>query len=109
VRVASRIADFNYKVALASGLKSLQGGRLRQAEEQFLYLVQKFPSCDGGYRGLAKVLIEEDDRTAALRILLDGGYQIAQVTPVDQFLFSTHVEVVARFQRRRERRKRGGL
>jgi len=43
------------------------------------------------------------------RILLDGGYQIAQVTPVDQFLFSTHVEVVARFQRRRERRKRGGL
>jgi 23S rRNA (uracil1939-C5)-methyltransferase len=35
------------------------------------------------------------------RILLDGGYQLAQVTPVDQFLFSTHVEVVARFQRTR--------
>ena len=33
------------------------------------------------------------------RILLDGAYQLAQVTPVDQFLFSTHVEVVARFQR----------
>jgi thioredoxin-like negative regulator of GroEL len=78
VRVASRIADFNYKVALASGLKSLQGGRLRQAEEQFRYLVQKFPSSDGGYRGLAKVLIEEDDRTAALRILLDGGAALAK-------------------------------
>jgi tetratricopeptide (TPR) repeat protein len=78
VRVASRIADFNYKVALASGLKSLQGGRLRQAEEQFRYLVQKFPSADGGYRGLAKVLIEEEDRTAALRILLDGGAALAK-------------------------------
>jgi thioredoxin-like negative regulator of GroEL len=78
VRVASRIADFNYKVALASGLKSLQGGRLRQAEEQFRYLVQKFPSADGGYRGLAKVLIEQEDRTAALRILMDGGAALAK-------------------------------
>ena len=49
--------DFNYKVALASGLKSLQGGRLRQAEVQFRYLVTKFPGADGGYRGLAKVLM----------------------------------------------------
>ncbi|HEY7248768.1 MAG TPA: methyltransferase [Xanthobacteraceae bacterium] len=40
------------------------------------------------------------------RILLDGGYQIAQVTPVDQFLFSTHVEVVARFDRMRAKRRR---
>ena len=78
MRVASRIADFNYKVALASGLRSLQGGRLRQAEEQFRYLVQKFPSADGGYRGLAKVLIEQEDRTAALRILLDGGAALAK-------------------------------
>ena len=30
-----------------------------------------------------------------LRILVDGGYRIARVTPVDQFLFSPHVEVVA--------------
>jgi 23S rRNA (uracil1939-C5)-methyltransferase len=36
------------------------------------------------------------------RILLDGGYHLAQVTSVDQFLFSTHVEVVARFQRTRQ-------
>jgi thioredoxin-like negative regulator of GroEL len=71
-------ADFNYKVALASGLKSLQGGRLRQAEEQFRYLVQHFPSSDGGYRGLAKVLVEQEDRPAALRALLDGGAALAK-------------------------------
>jgi thioredoxin-like negative regulator of GroEL len=77
-RVANRSADFNYKVALASGLKSLQGGRLRQAEEQFRYLVQHFPSAEGGYRGLAKVLVEQEDRKAALRVLLDGGAALAK-------------------------------
>jgi tetratricopeptide (TPR) repeat protein len=76
--LASRSADFNYKVALASGLKSLQGGRLRQAEEQFRYLMKHFPSAEGGYRGLAKVLVEQEDRPAALRILLDGGAALAK-------------------------------
>jgi thioredoxin-like negative regulator of GroEL len=76
--VSGRSADFNYKVALASGLKSLQGGRLRQADEQFRYLVQHFPTADGGYRGLAKVLVEQEDRPAALRVLLDGGAALAK-------------------------------
>ncbi len=76
--MASRSADFNYKVALASGLKSLQGGRLRQAEEQFRYLMQHFPASEGGYRGLAKVLVEQEDRPAALRVLLDGGAALAK-------------------------------
>lgn len=76
--MTSRSSDFNYKVALASGLKSLQGGRLRQAEEQFRYLVQHFRSADGGYRGLAKVLVAEDDRGGALRTLLDGGAALAK-------------------------------
>ena len=76
--MTSRSSDFNYKVALASGLKSLQGGRLRQAEEQFRYLVQHFRSADGGYRGLAKVLVEQDDRAGALRTLLDGGAALAK-------------------------------
>jgi 23S rRNA (uracil1939-C5)-methyltransferase len=31
------------------------------------------------------------------RILVDGGYQLARVTPVDQFLYSAHVELVALF------------
>jgi 23S rRNA (uracil1939-C5)-methyltransferase len=33
------------------------------------------------------------------RILIDGGYRLARVTPVDQFLYSGHVELVARFER----------
>jgi 23S rRNA (uracil1939-C5)-methyltransferase len=33
------------------------------------------------------------------RILLDGGYKVTAVTPVDQFRYSAHVEVVARFTR----------
>jgi 23S rRNA (uracil1939-C5)-methyltransferase len=36
-----------------------------------------------------------------LRILVDGGYSIETVTPIDQFLFSAHVEAVAVLRRRR--------
>ena len=34
-----------------------------------------------------------------LRILIDGGYRLTSVTPVDQFLWSHHVEVVALLER----------
>ncbi len=37
------------------------------------------------------------------RILVDGGYRLMRVTPVDQFLYSAHVELVARFERSRAR------
>ncbi|MDO9560004.1 MAG: methyltransferase, partial [Bradyrhizobium sp.] len=33
------------------------------------------------------------------RILIDGGYRIESVTPVDQFRHTPHVELVARFRR----------
>ncbi|WP_213774364.1 methyltransferase [Bradyrhizobium sp. dw_78] len=33
------------------------------------------------------------------RILIDGGYKIENVTPVDQFRHTPHVELVARFKR----------
>src|SRR5262245_10157066 len=33
------------------------------------------------------------------RILADGGYRLLRVTPVDQFRYSFHVELVARFAR----------
>jgi 23S rRNA (uracil1939-C5)-methyltransferase len=33
------------------------------------------------------------------RILVDGGYRIESVTPVDQFRHSSHVELVAKFTR----------
>jgi 23S rRNA (uracil1939-C5)-methyltransferase len=34
-----------------------------------------------------------------LRLLADGGYAIASVTPIDQFVFSAHVEAVAVLRR----------
>ncbi|HKY86840.1 MAG TPA: methyltransferase [Pseudorhodoplanes sp.] len=33
------------------------------------------------------------------KILLDGGYKLSAVTPVDQFKYTAHVEIVARFAR----------
>lgn len=39
-----------------------------------------------------------------LRILIDGGYRIASLTPVDQFLWSGHVEAVALLEKPRKRR-----
>jgi len=34
-----------------------------------------------------------------LRILVDGGYRIVRIVPVDQFLFSPHIEIVAHLVR----------
>jgi 23S rRNA (uracil1939-C5)-methyltransferase len=34
-----------------------------------------------------------------LRLLVDGGYRLARVVPVDQFLFSPHIEIVAHLER----------
>lgn len=33
------------------------------------------------------------------RILIDGGYRLTSVTPIDQFLWSHHVEAIALFER----------
>ena len=38
------------------------------------------------------------------RTLVDGGYTLEKVTPVDQFLYSPHVEAVAVFRRPKARR-----
>jgi 23S rRNA (uracil1939-C5)-methyltransferase len=39
-----------------------------------------------------------------LRILIDGGYTLKSVTPIDQFLWSSHVEAVALLEKPRRRR-----
>jgi 23S rRNA (uracil1939-C5)-methyltransferase len=39
-----------------------------------------------------------------LRILLDGGYALKSVTPIDQFLWSSHVEAVALLEKPKRRR-----
>lgn len=73
-----RASDFNYKVALASGLKSLQAGQPHKADEQFRYLRERFPLAEGGYRGLAKVRIEAGDTVGALVQLRDGAAALAK-------------------------------
>jgi 23S rRNA (uracil1939-C5)-methyltransferase len=40
------------------------------------------------------------------RIMTDGGYHLERVTPIDQFRYSPHVEIVAAFRRPRERKRR---
>jgi 23S rRNA (uracil1939-C5)-methyltransferase len=40
------------------------------------------------------------------RIMMDGGYRLERVTPIDQFRYSPHVEIVAAFRRPRERKRR---
>lgn len=79
--------DFNYKVALASGLRELQAGRLSKAEQQFQYLCEKFPTAPGGYRGIAKVRLEQSDRPGALTSLRHGAAKLAKA--------GEHAEVVA--------------
>jgi len=34
-----------------------------------------------------------------VRYLIDGGYRLLEVTPVDQFRYSPHVEIVARLEK----------
>jgi 23S rRNA (uracil1939-C5)-methyltransferase len=43
------------------------------------------------------------------KILVDGGYRLGTVTPIDQFRFSPHVEIVGVFTRPAKKRARGLL
>src|SRR5919108_3604299 len=70
--------DIHYKVAISEGAKQLEAGQLKKAESQFRLAVKRCPECAGGYRGLAKVFIELDDRNAALEVLRDGAQSLAR-------------------------------
>ena len=61
-----------------------------------------------GVAGATVVAVSCNPATFArdARILIDGGYRLERVTPVDQFLYSAHVELVACFQRSGEGRRR---
>jgi len=43
------------------------------------------------------------------RMLVEGGYTIESITPLDQFRFSPHVETVAVFRRPRVKKRRVGV
>ncbi len=43
------------------------------------------------------------------RILVEGGYALGEVTPLDQFRFSPHVEILATFRRPPAKRRPRGL
>ena len=43
--------------------------------------------------------IEYGSGTNVHRILIDGGYRMDTVTPVDQFRYSAHIELVGVFRR----------
>ena len=55
----------------------------------------------GRLQGAKIVMVSCNPGTCArdLRILVDGGYRITRVVPVDQFLFSPHIELVAVLER----------
>ena len=43
------------------------------------------------------------------RILVEGGFRMGPVTPLDQFRFSSHLEIVAAFERPRAKAARRGV
>jgi len=56
---------------------------------------------EAGYRGPAEMAadLRRDPLLGTARLLVDGGYRLRRVLPIDQFLWSHHVELVAWFER----------
>lgn len=48
---------------------------------------------------IAYVSCDADSFARDARVLIDGGYRLAKLVPVDQFLWSTHIELAAAFVR----------
>ena len=58
--------------------------------------IEKWQGVRGDYTPTPKRYPHIDDLIQAAE---DGGYKLTDVTPVDQFLFSEHIEVVAMLER----------
>jgi len=54
-----------------------------------------------GVRSIVAVSCAPGSLARDVRILVDGGYRLERVAPIDQFLFSAHVEIVACLRRAR--------
>ena len=48
---------------------------------------------------VAYISCDADSFARDARVLIDGGYQLTRVQPVDQFLWSSHIELAAEFRR----------
>jgi len=89
--------DLNLRPVMAEELKKIQGvvfdppraGAQAQAKQLARSKVQKIAAVSCNPNSLA------DD----LAILTDGGFKVVSVTPIDQFVFTPHVEVVALLER----------
>ncbi len=50
-------------------------------------------------RRIAYVSCDAQSFARDTRVLVDGGFRLGNVTPVDQFVWSGHIELVAGFER----------
>lgn len=114
---AAAIAALDKASRVPSGLKKLTFERrdlfrrpLMAAELNAFDAVAFDPPRAGAQAQAEQLALSKVKRIAAiscnpatlardLRLLLDGGYKLTRVTPVDQFLYSPHVEVVAALER----------
>ena len=122
-RVLALDSDDTAVAALVGATRRVQGLKPIEAKARDLFRdplsakeLERFEAVvldppRAGARGQAEQLARSNVRTVAavacdpgtlardVRLLVDGGYAIDSVTPIDQFLFSAHVEVVVILKR----------
>lgn len=52
-----------------------------------------------GIKRVAMVSCNASTFARDLKLMLDAGYRVTRITPIDQFLWSPHVEIVAQLRR----------